>query len=287
MSAQILDGRKVRDSLIPVLTESVKGLTTKTLTIIQVGQVADSSSYIRAKKAFAEKIGLTVNHVELPEDVSQAKVVEVIEENNEDSSVRGIIVQLPLPLSLDRDEIIDTIDPDKDVDALTSYRVKRWFEGEEDALLPATARGIRTLLDYYKIDLFGKKVVIVGRSMLVGKPIVAMCLGRNATVTVCHSKTPELMAETQSAHVIIVAAGKPGLIGKDHVRAGQIVIDVGINTSTGEKLDDEIPEKKLIGDVDFEAVSPIVAYITPVPGGVGPMTVVSLYQNLLELSREE
>jgi len=284
MSAQIIDGRKTREALLPQLVTKVKSLTyTPMIAIIQVGHRADSTSFIKAKKAFGAKIGVTVKQINLPETVSQADLTAIVDECNGDPLINGIIVQLPLPLGIDRDAIIETIDPEKDVDALTSANVKRFVEGIPGALLPATARGIRELLDYYKIALSGKEVVVIGRSNLVGKPIATMCINENATVTVCHSKTSNLSEETKKADIVIVAAGKAGLIGKEHVKAGQVIIDVGINTIAGEKLDDEIEGKKLVGDVDFDAVKNVVSAITPVPGGVGPMTVLALFENLVDL----
>ncbi|MFA6554580.1 MAG: bifunctional 5,10-methylenetetrahydrofolate dehydrogenase/5,10-methenyltetrahydrofolate cyclohydrolase [Candidatus Paceibacterota bacterium] len=287
MSAIILDGKKTRDEAIPELAKRVTELSfVPSLVIIQVGERADSTSFIKSKKSFAEKIGVNTKHIQVPENIKQDELVDIIKKNNEDASVNGIIVQLPLPSEIDRDVVIDTILPNKDVDALTAHNVKRWLDGNENAIMPATARGIRELLRKYKIGLSGKKVVVVGRSTLVGKPITAMCLDENATVTVCHSKTPDLAKETQSADVVIVAVGKQGLIKAEHVKAGQIIIDVGINTVEGKKLDDEIPNKKLYGDVDFENVVGKVSAITPVPGGVGPMTVLSLFENLLDLCKK-
>jgi methylenetetrahydrofolate dehydrogenase (NADP+)/methenyltetrahydrofolate cyclohydrolase len=284
MSATILDGRKIRDLAIPELAKSFASLSfVPKLVIIQVGNREDTGAYIRAKKAFGEKVGVTVDHIQVPEDIKQSELIEIVIKQNNDKDVKGIIVQLPLPISIDRDAVIDTIDPKKDVDALTAHSVKRWLDGDPSALLPATARGIRTLLATYKIDLFGKKVTVVGRSTLVGKPIIAMCLNENATVNICHSKTADLGKETRDADVVIVATGKPNLIKKEHVKEGQVVIDVGINSIEGLKLDDEIPEKKITGDVDFASVSEVVASITPVPGGVGPLTVLSIFQNLLDL----
>src|SRR5579872_5348115 len=264
----ILNGRETRDALIPGLVQRVKALSyVPTLCIVQVGDRPDSTAFIRAKKAFAAKIGVKEKHIQTTESISQAELISIIKECNADKSIHGIIVQLPLPIELDREAVIEAIDPKKDVDALTSFYVKRWFEGREGAIMPATARGIRTPLKHYEVDLFGKKVTVIGRSMLVGKPIITMCLNENATVTVCHSKTPDLAKETKSADVLIVAAGKPALIQAKHVKKGQVVIDVGINTVTGEKLDDEIEDTKLVGDVDFKKVSKKVAAITPVPGG--------------------
>jgi methylenetetrahydrofolate dehydrogenase (NADP+)/methenyltetrahydrofolate cyclohydrolase len=181
--------------------------------------------------------------------------------------------------------VIDTILPHKDVDAITPQNVKRWADGVEGALLPATAQGVKTMLKEYNIELFGKKVAVIGRSTLVGKPIASMCLSENATVTICHSKTMDLKEVTLNSDIIIVAVGKINLITKDHVKAGQVIIDVGINTYEGKKLDDEMVEKKLVGDVDFLEVSRIVSAITPVPGGVGPLTVLSVFQNLLALCK--
>lgn len=284
MSALILDGRKTREMLLPELVNKVKALSfVPTLAIIQVGERPDSTSFIKAKKSFGTKIGVNTKHIQVSESVSQSELIDIIKECNSDHTIKGIIVQLPLPIQLDRDAVIDAISPAKDVDALTSVSVKRWLEGREDAILPATARGIRELLKQYQIDLFGKKVTVIGRSMLVGKPVITMCLNENATVSVCHSKTPDLAKETKNADVIIVAAGNPGLIQRKHVKKGQIVIDIGINTLTGQKLDDEIEGTKLVGDVDFQKVSKKVAAISPVPGGVGPMTVFALFENLVDL----
>lgn len=272
---RIIDGKKTREELLPNLAEKVRGLSfVPKLAIIQVGDRPDSTAFIRAKKAFATKIGITETHIQLKESVSQEELIKTILKCNEDKSIHGIIIQLPLPLHIDRSKVIDTIDPKKDADGLTATNVKGWLEGRGDSIMPATARGIRELLKHNNIELFGKRVTVVGRSMLVGKPIAAMCLNENATLHICHSKTMNLADETKFGDIIIVAVGKPGLITSSHVRAGQIVIDVGISRN----LDGE-----LSGDVDFESVSHIVEAITPVPGGVGPMTVFCLFENLVDL----
>lgn len=279
MNTLILDGRKVRDARVPSLKAEIAGLFRKPrLAIIQVGKREDSTSFIRAKTTFANKIGVEVSHILLPEDTTEDMVINKIRECNEDETISGIIVQLPLPIAIDQDRVIESIDSHKDVDALTSRNVKMWLEGREDALWPATSRGIRELLLYYEIDLFGKHVVVVGRSMLVGKPLVALSLALNASVTVCHSRTTNLPEKTMAADVIFVAAGKPGLITQKHIKDGAVVIDVGINTSA---------DKKITGDVDFINVSKKAAAITPVPGGVGPMTVLGLFENLLDLCRSK
>ena len=284
MGAIILDGRKTRDNIVPKLINRVKSFSfVPKLVIIQVGDRADSTSFIRAKKLFAKKIGVDSKHIQLPHNIQQEELLNIIRECNVDTSIHGIIVQLPLPENIDRDIIIDAIDPKKDVDALTATNVSSWQSSKAGAIFPATARGIRTLLKQYDISLNGKKATVIGRSKLVGQPIAAMCSNEGAIVNVCHSKTLDLICETKEADVIIVATGKAKLIGIEHVKAGQIIIDVGINTVIGEKLDDEIEGRKLVGDVDFENVKDIVFAITPVPGGVGPMTVISLFENLLDL----
>lgn len=270
----IIDGRKTRDELLPALVSKISQLkAVPTLCIIQVGDRPDSTAFIKAKRNFAFKIGVKEKHVQLPETISEPELLRVIRENNSDKSVGGIILQLPIPLHIDRERAIDAIDPKKDVDCLTAQNVKAWLNGY--GLLPATARGISELLSHYGISLAGKKVTVIGRSSLVGKPIAAMCLRENATVTICHSKTASLEKETVAADIIISASGKAGLIGASHVRPGQIIVDVGI--SKGE-------DGKLRGDVDFDSVKEIVAQITPVPGGVGPMTVFGLFENFIEMN---
>ncbi len=279
MSAKILSGKIIRDERMSEIASNIKAfLTIPAMTIIQVGDRPDSNSYIQAKKNFATKVGLKTKHVKLAEDIKQQDLIDTVEKCNEDVETKAIIVQLPLPLHIDRDAVIETIDPNKDVDALTAANVKFWLEGREDAIMPATARGIKHLLSYYGIELFGKKVCVVGRSILVGKPIALMCLNENASVSICHSKTQNLEEETKRADILIVAIGKPNFINDNHVREGQIVIDVGISKDV---------DGNLCGDVDFAKVSPIVSMISPVPGGVGPMTVLSLFENIIDLSRRE
>ena len=264
-SAQILDGRKAREHYIPLLVERIKELPfVPCLVIIQVGERADSDAFIKAKKSFAEKIGAKEIHIKFPEKVTQDEVIKEIKKYNEDGTVQGIIVQLPLPAHLNPDIIIGTIDPRKDTDGLTPDTI----------YMPATARGIRDLLKFYTIDLTGKKVTVVGQSKLVGKPISAMCRIEGAVVTVCDSKTTNLEEKTRGADILIIAIGRPRFITTKHVREGQIVIDVGITR--------QIEDNTLVGDVDFETVKNTVAKITPVPGGVGQMTVLALFENLID-----
>ena len=227
---------------------------------------------------------------------------------NSQFDVTGIIVQLPIPIHLDKDAIIDAIDPKKDVDGLTSTNLKLLWENKSEGYLPATTKGILTLCDFYKIPTGAKKVVVVGRSFLVGKPTALAFLNHDATVTVCHKETRNLKAETRNADILVVAVGKPNLITKDHVKPGQVVIDVGINVVNGQhprgeiktkpgehpggekglsKPETEPSNRRIVGDVDFDNVSKIVQAITPVPGGIGPMTVASLFENLLEAYKRQ
>lgn len=274
MPATLLLGRTTREALIPGLIQRIKALKrVPTLAIIQVGDREDSNSYIKMKKAFSQKIGAEVRHIKLSETISQAELIKSIIDLNADESVDGIIVQLPLPASIDRNVVVESIDSKKDADGLTSHATT----------VPATARGVIELLNYYQIPLKGKTVTVIGRSALVGAPIATLCSNAGAHVIVCHRGTPDLTVETLKADIVIVAAGKPNLIGREHVKSGQVIIDVGINTVKGDKLEDEVEDTKLVGDVDFEAVKDVVKAITPVPGGVGPMTVLALFENLVDL----
>ena len=286
----ILDGRLVRAELKKALITKIHNLISPdgvpfqpTLAIVQVGDRPDSTAFIAAKKKFAAEIGVKDIHVKLKETTTQADIIRAVAALDADTSVQGIIVQLPLPLTIDKDAVFASISPrKKDVDGLTAANVQKWLEApsaSQSVMWPATARGIRELLAFYKIPVAGKHVVVVGRSSLVGKPVAAMCLAENATVTVCHSQTANLAEHTRRADILIVAIGKPHFIGASYVRAGQVVIDVGIN-----KVNQPGEEGKSVmtGDVDFEAVKNIVAAITPVPGGVGQMTVLALFENLLD-----
>lgn len=276
MSANILSGKVVRDSLLTGLVESVNKLYKRPrLAIVQVGNRPDSTTFIKAKKVFAQQIGIEIEHFSYKEDILESDLINEIQKMNGDERITGIIVQLPLPTSLNRENIINAIDSKKDADGLTARNVERLYNGSNQGIIPATARGIKELLDFYKIDLFEKNVVMVGRSSLVGRPVSQMCLNENATVTICHSKTVDLPEITKSANVLIVAIGKPNFIDSKYVREGQIVIDIGISKT----------DNGVCGDVNLESVKDIVKAITPVPGGVGPMTVLGLFQNVVDLSR--
>lgn len=271
----IIDGRKARGFLVVDLKKRIESLPfSPCLAIVQVGNREDSTAFIKAKKSFASRIGVKEEHLIFPENISKESLLKEIDKLNKRKDVNGIIVQLPLPIHLNPLEIIDAIDWRKDVDGLTSWNTRRCLAGDENSIMPATARGVKELLQFYKIDLFNKKVAVVGRSMLVGKPIAMMCLNQNATISICHSKTKNLEEEIKRADIVIVAIGKPKFIGKNHITKGQIVVDVGIN-----RLENGL----LCGDVDFEKVKDAVSMITPVPGGVGQMTVLALFENLVDI----
>ncbi len=276
----ILDGKKIRSEIALKLKEIVhdkvrQGFNKPCLAIIQVGNNRESESYIINKKKFAEKIGAQVLHIHLPEDISQEEVLREIQSVNEDESIHGMLVQLPLPQQLHKEQLIEAIKPSKDIDGLCAVNVKGLWTNNKDTILPATTRGILTMLSYYKISTEGKNVVIIGRSSLVGKPTALALLNANATVTVCHSGTINLEYITLEADIIITAIGRPRFITELHVKPHQVVIDVGTTI-------EEVPAKKLVGDVNFDEVSHIVGAISPVPGGVGPMTVASLFENLVD-----
>lgn len=296
--AQILDGKIVRDEIAQKLKEEIGKLETKPkLVIIQVGDNPESNAYIGQKIKFGEKIGALTDLVKFPENTTQSELESKISELNADNSVHGIIIQIPIPNHLDKDKLIDLINWRKDVDGLSAICLKLLSEGNPAGYIPATTKGVMTLLDHYKIPLTGKKVVIIGRSFLVGKPTALAMLNQDATVTICHSKTKDLKTETKNADILIVAIGKPNLIGKEHVSPNQVVIDVGINViepkatplrqTTTELRPGLEPARKLIGDVNFDEVSKTVSAITPVPGGVGPMTVASLFENLLDAYKKQ
>ncbi len=269
---QILDGKKVRDIISLKIKEELNKVNARPkLVIIQVGDEERSTIYVRQKKIFGEKLGFEVEYINLDKNIKEEELISKIEILNFEETINGIIVQLPLPKDFDTYKIVDSISPEKDVDGLNSTNITKLVRNESLSFIPATTKGILSLLDFYNIDVAGKKVAVVGRSLLVGRPTVFSMLNRNATVTVCHSKTSNLKEEVKNADIVIIAVGKPNLVTEDFVKEGQIIIDVGI-TKVGDKL---------IGDVDFDLVSKKVEAITPVPGGVGPMTVVSLFENLL------
>lgn len=271
--ATLLSGKVIRDEIAQELESKAKNLDPKPkLVIIQVGDVPESNTYIGQKVKFGEKIGALVDHLKLPENITQTNLISQIFKLNLDSTVHGLILQLPIPKSLDKEAVLESIVPVKDVDGMQSVNIKKLFDNDPSGYIPATTKGVITMLEHNNIPISGKHAVVIGRSSLVGKPTTLSLLNQNATVTVCHSKTENIAAITKTADIIISAVGSPGLITKDYVKAGQTVIDVGTTVVDG----------KLKGDVAFEEVEPIVEFISPVPGGAGPLTVASLFQNLLQ-----
>jgi methylenetetrahydrofolate dehydrogenase (NADP+)/methenyltetrahydrofolate cyclohydrolase len=268
----ILDGRLLQEKRIKSLKNKVSKLKERpVLVIIQIGENKESEIYIKQKIKFGEKIGVGVEHYQLKSNVTKDFVKKLIGDFNEDEEIKGIIVQLPIPKNLDANEIIDFIDPAKDVDGLTSVNIKKLVSNKK-GIVPATARGVLTLLKENKISVEGKNVVVIGRSLLVGRSIANLLLNNSASVTVCHTKTKNLKEVTKQADIIISGAGSPKFLKKEFFQKGQVVVDVGITFAEG----------KIQGDVDFEAVSKIVSAISPVPGGAGPMTVLSLFENLVD-----
>ncbi|MBU3668688.1 MAG: bifunctional 5,10-methylenetetrahydrofolate dehydrogenase/5,10-methenyltetrahydrofolate cyclohydrolase [Candidatus Taylorbacteria bacterium] len=276
----LLDGKKLRNEIASELKTSIdayvsKGYVSPKVAIIQVGMNKESTLFIENKKKFGQKIGVEVVHVHLPYNIPEDELLKEIYALNDDNSVHGVIIQMPVPKHIRREVCVEAISPLKDVDGLHSENVKALWVHRSDGIVPATTRGILTLLEHNGVLIEGRNVVVVGRSSLVGKPTAMAFLNKNATVTVCHSKTPNLEFYTTPADILIAAAGVPRLIRSQHVRPGQVVVDVGITI-------EEVPERVAVGDVHFDEVADIVHAISPVPGGVGPMTVASLFQNLFD-----
>jgi len=276
-TARILAGKPHADALLEELAPLAKELH-PSLTIVQVGNDSASNTYIGKKIDAAEKIGITARHLRLHEDISLVSLIDEIESLNDDPDVDGYIIQLPLPDHLwdSFDRIVEMIHPDKDVDGFTAENFGDMaLRGGAEFLPPATAAGVVRLLQAENIAIAGKHVVIVGRSNLVGKPLALMLLNRDATVTVCHSRTEDLGAITRTADILVSAVGQPGLITADMVKDGAVVVDIGTTHLDG----------KLTGDVDFDAVSTKASAITPVPGGVGPLTVACLLKNVVDAAQ--
>lgn len=273
--AIILDGKKLRDKIFENLKQRLNNMSEKpTLAVILVGENPASQIYVRNKKKTAENLGINSIVINYPSDISENILLDKIKELNNDNSITAILVQLPLPKHIDKFKIIDAIAPEKDVDGLTPYNSGKLFAGEEPYVYPCTPKGILLLLDEYNIEIEGKHVVVIGRSNLVGKPVAQMLLKRNATVTMCHSHTKNLSDITKTADIVVSAVGK-NIIGEKMLKSDCVVVDVGIFKDNNGKI---------CGDVDFASASKIAAYISPVPGGVGPMTIASLMLNTVELA---
>ncbi|HOD86083.1 MAG TPA: bifunctional methylenetetrahydrofolate dehydrogenase/methenyltetrahydrofolate cyclohydrolase FolD [Methanoculleus sp.] len=274
----ILDGKAVSEKRLELLKEMIEesGLYPRLATVI-VGEDPASQMYVRMKHRACERVGIGSIGIDLPADASTERVLEAVVKLNNDPDINGILVQLPLPAGVDTGRVINAIAPNKDVDGFHPCNIGRLFSGDP-LFAPCTPQGIMTILEEYRIPIAGKHAVVIGRSIDVGRPMAALLLNADATVTICHSKTGDLKEVARRADILVSAVGKAKFVGPDMVKEGAAVIDVGINH-------DE--DGKLCGDVDFEAVKDVAGAITPVPGGVGPMTIATLMENTFKAARLE
>lgn len=276
MTAQLINGKEIAQKVRQEIREEVEQLKAKGfvpgLAVILVGDNQASQTYVRNKEKACLELGMHSVLIRKPATLSQEELIEMIDKLNQDDSIHGILVQLPLPKHIDEKAIIEAISPEKDVDGFHPINIGRMMTGQE-AFLPCTPYGVLVMLQQIQFDLEGKHVVVVGRSNIVGKPAAQLMINENATVTICHSKTKDLAYFTKQADVIIAAVGKRNTITADHIKDGAVIIDVGMNRND---------EGKLCGDVDFEGVLNKASYVTPVPGGVGPMTITMLMKNTIQ-----
>lgn len=278
--SNIIDGKLVSAAVKDRVAEEVKELKEKgisvCLAVILVGEDPASQIYVANKKKSCEQLGIISKEYLLPETTTQDELLTLVKELNADASINGILCQLPLPKGLDEKVVIEAINPNKDVDAFHPVNVGRIMIGDYD-FLPCTPAGIMEMLAYYNIDVSGKECVVIGRSNIVGKPMGMLLLHKNGTVTIAHSRTKNLADVTRRADILVAAVGKANFVTADMIKDGAVVIDVGMNRADG----------KLCGDVDFATVSEKASYITPVPGGVGPMTIATLMQNTLTAAKRQ
>ena len=279
--ATIIDGKELAKKIrkeLKIKCDELKqeGINPK-LAVIMVGDNPASKVYVRNKSKACEEIGIEYEEYLLEEKTTQEELINLIKKLNEDKSINGILLQSPIPEHLNINQAFKTITYKKDVDGFTPSSVGKLCIGE-DTFISCTPYGVIKMFEEYNIDLTGKDVVILGRSNIVGKPLIQCCLAKNATVTVCHSKTKNVKDHTKRADLVISAIGKAKFVTKDMIKQGAVVIDVGINRDENGKL---------VGDVDFKEVEPIASYITPVPGGVGPMTIAMLMNNVIKAAREQ
>ena len=276
MAKQLL-GKEVTAALNEKIKANVAELQGKgvnpTLCIIRVGENPSDISYERGATKRCETLGVVCEKILLPEDVSQEELLATIDKVNKDDSIHGVLLFRPLPKHLDQAVIENALAPEKDVDCMTDLSMSGVFTGKKIGFPPCTPQACMEILDHYGIDCTGKKAVVIGRSLVVGKPAAMMLIKKNATVTICHTRTVDMPSVAREADIIIVAAGRAGVVGAEYVKEGQTIIDVGINVNA---------EGKLCGDVDFENVKDKCSFITPVPGGVGPMTIAMLMSNCVE-----
>ncbi|MDR2615353.1 MAG: bifunctional 5,10-methylenetetrahydrofolate dehydrogenase/5,10-methenyltetrahydrofolate cyclohydrolase [Oscillospiraceae bacterium] len=281
MPAVLLKGKDVADALNAKMAADIETLKAKgvvpTLAILRVGERPDDISYEKGATKRAEGVGAAVKNVILPADVSQEKLIQSVRELNEDKSVHGVLIFRPLPKHLDEEAVRRALAPAKDVDGITDGSLAGVFAGTEQGYPPCTAQACIEILDYYKVDCKGKRAVVVGRSLVVGKPAAMLLTGKNATVTICHTRTVDMPSVVKNAEIVVVAAGKAGAVTGEYLSPGQTVIDVGINMTE---------EGKLTGDVKFDEAEGIVAAITPVPGGVGTVTTSVLISHVVDAAKK-
>jgi len=272
MTAKIIDGKKLSETFLKDIKKKVKKSDKKPgLAIIIVGDNPASQIYVGLKEKKSKELGFYCERHNLSKDISQDELLSKVDELNQKKEIHGIVVQLPLPEHLDEHLIIDSVLPHKDVDGFTPLSLGN-LVNDNNMLVPATARACIELIKSTGVEIKGKNAVIIGRSKIVGKPVSLLLLQEHATITICHSRTRDLAEHTKNADILVAAVGKPKIVKKDMVKKGAVVIDVGINrTSEG-----------IVGDVDFEAVKEVAGHITPVPGGVGPMTIAMLLENTLK-----
>lgn len=280
MIATIINGKEVAQDIRSELAQEVAGLKeqgiTPGLTVVLVGNDPASESYVKGKMRGCEEVGIRSEVIRMPDTTTQEELLAVVERLNQDPNVHGILVQLPLPAQIAEKAVIEAIDPAKDVDGFHPINVGKLVVGE-DTFVSCTPAGIVELIKRTGTQIKGKNVVVVGRSNIVGKPVSLLMLQEHATVTICHSQTVNLAEVTKKADILIVAVGRAGLIGKEHVAPGTLVIDVGVNRNEAGKL---------VGDVRFDEVAEIAQWITPVPGGVGPLTITMLLKNTVKAARK-
>ena len=278
---ELLNGKELAQKLQQEMTQEVTALKEKGLqpglAVILVGEDSASQVYVRNKERAANNIGMYSVVYRLPETTSEADLIAKIEELNQDDKIHGILVQLPLPKHINEDLVLDTIAPEKDVDGFHPMNLGNLFAGKP-TMIPCTPAGIMELIKLSGLDLAGKNAVIIGRSNIVGKPMAHLLLQANATVTICHSKTKDLPKVAKQADVLVVAIGRANFVTADFIKEGAVVIDVGINRDENNKL---------TGDVKFDEVAPLTSYITPVPGGVGPMTITMLMRQTIEAAKRK
>jgi methylenetetrahydrofolate dehydrogenase (NADP+)/methenyltetrahydrofolate cyclohydrolase len=279
--AELISGKIVSAEVRKNLSNEIKEFISETgvtpgLAVILVGNDPASAVYVRNKHKGCLEVGINSYEITMPEETTEIELLAKIDELNSDDKVHGILVQLPLPKHISEEKILNRIDPSKDVDAFHPTNVGKIVSGKYD-FIPCTPAGIMELLHFYNVDINGKECVVIGRSNIVGKPMALLLLAENGTVTICHSRTKDLKDAAKRADILVVAIGKPKFVTSDMVKPGAVVIDVGIN---------RMADGKLCGDVDFDSVEPLASMITPVPGGVGPMTITMLLKNTLTAAKK-